>query len=78
MGETISVSASLTDSYSSYVTGIAEQLSVAINAAGISGVTASASSGAITVNTKPVFSNVSVLLTRVQQILLTLQTAQVH
>ena len=60
MGETISVSASLTDSYSNDVTGIAEQLSVAINAAGISGVSASASSGAITVNTKPVFSNVSV------------------
>lgn len=60
MGETISVTASLTDSYSNDITGIAEQLSVAINAAGISGVTASASSGAITVNTKPVFSDVSV------------------
>lgn len=60
MGETISVTASLTDSFSNDITGVAEQLSVAINAAGISGVTASASSGAITVNTKPVFSNVSV------------------
>jgi len=60
MGETITVEASLSDSYTNDVTGIAEKLADAVNAADIAGVSASAASGAVTITTKPVFTSASV------------------
>jgi len=60
LGTKVSVTASMSDSYSNDVTGIAEQLADAINAANIAGVDVTASSGVATVNMQPVLTSVEI------------------
>lgn len=60
LGETIQVTASASDAYSDDKTGIAEQLAVAVTAFGLSGVTATAASGVVSIKMQPVLSDVSI------------------